>query len=290
MLNAFTVDVEDYYQVSAFESCVNRQQWDIYPSRVAENTNRLLGLLDTLGVRATFFVLGWVARKCPDLAPRIVRAGHEIGSHGYWHRLVYHLTPEEFRADVVASRDVLQDQTGLPVVAYRAPSFSITRRSWWALEVLVEEGFRYDSSIYPIFHHRYGVPDAPRDIHEIQTRSGPICEFPPAVYRLGKLNVPVSGGGYFRLYPYRFTAGLLDRTNRRRPFVFYVHPWEVDPSQPRLRAGSHHGRFRHYVNLGRTHAKLERLLTQFRFGALSDVVERHAFDRKPTPLPELATV
>jgi polysaccharide deacetylase family protein (PEP-CTERM system associated) len=272
--NAFTVDVEDYYHVSAFESCVDRSQWDGYESRVAANTERLLDLLGSRGVYGTFFVLGWVAERFPQLVRRIHAYGHEIGSHGYWHRLIYQLTPEQFREDLLRGRKAVEDAIDAPVVAYRAPSFSITRKSLWALDVLAEEGFRFDSSIFPIHHDRYGIPGAPPAIHRIDRPAGAIWEFPVSVARLGPLNVPVSGGGYFRLYPLSWTMRLLSSINEKqgRPFVFYVHPWELDPAQPRLPVRSRLSRWRHYVNLASTETKLDLLLKRFSFGRLSEVI------------------
>lgn len=274
LYNAFTVDVEDYFQVSAFEKGVRRSQWANFDLRVIDNTVRLLELLGRHNVRATFFILGWIARQCPQLVRQIDEAGHTIGSHSYWHRLVYDLTPDEFRTDVRMSRRVLEDLTGKPVVSYRAPSFSITRRSWWALQILAEEGFKYDSSIFPVYHDRYGVPDAKTEIHTIDTEGGTLQEFPPAVYSIAKWRLPVSGGGYFRLYPYRASRHMLRQVNRReRPFVFYVHPWEIDPNQPVVKAGSRMSQFRHRVNLKSNYGKLNRLLSEFRFASMEQVLE-----------------
>ncbi len=277
MLNAFTVDVEDYFQVSAFEKHVRRDQWDQWESRLEANTHRLLELLDRHGVKATFFVLGWNAERHPQLVREIAACGHEIGSHGYWHRLIYQQTHTEFRADLRRSRDVLQEAVGRPVTAYRAASFSITRQSLWALEILVEEGFKADSSVFPIRHDRYGIPDAQRGPHRLETPAGPIWEFPPPVARFAGMNLPVGGGGYFRLYPLPWTVYCLRRINRaqRQPFVCYVHPWEFDPGQPRIRA-SRLSRFRHYVNLSKNQRKLDGLLRRFRFGRLCDVIGRPA--------------
>lgn len=276
VLNAMTVDVEDYYQVSAFEGVVDRRDWDHLPSRVEASTYRLLELFDRWNVKCTFFVLGWVARRFPQLVCDIDAAGHEIGSHSFWHRLVYLMSREEFREDLRLSRDVLQDLVGKPITLYRAPSFSITRRSLWALEVLAEEGFTQDSSVVPAWHDRYGVPGAEPRIHQIRTAAGSITEFPPSVAHVCGLRLPISGGGYFRFYPWSMTRHLLRAVNRReqRPFVFYMHPWEVDPDQPRL-PGSLVSRFRHYVNLGSTKSRLESLLASFSFGKLSDSVTRH---------------
>ncbi|NQT13344.1 MAG: DUF3473 domain-containing protein, partial [Planctomycetes bacterium] len=264
-LNAFTVDVEDYFQVSAFEKDVPRSKWDLYEIRVVESTRRILDLLNRHNVRATFFVLGWVARRYPNLVREIHGSGHEIGSHGYWHRLIYEQSSPEFRRDLVQSRDALADVLGTPITAYRAPSFSITARSLWALEILAEEGFTVDSSIVPTHHDRYGIPGANGEIHRIETPAGPLWECPPPVVKLGPITLPVGGGGYFRLYPWSWTRHFLSRIHRngRGPFVFYVHPWEIDPQQPRLPAGSRISRFRHRVNLSRTEAKLDLLLAEF---------------------------
>ncbi len=274
MLNAFTVDVEDYFQVSAFEKNIARSQWADFPHHVVDNTERILDLLAEHEVKGTFFVLGWVADHYPQLVRRIADAGHELASHSYWHRLVYELTPEQFREDLRNSKRAIEDASGVAVDCYRAPSFSITRKSIWALEILVEEGFSCDSSVFPIVHDRYGIPDAKTGIHQIQTPSGPIWEFPPSVRRLAGMNLPVSGGGYFRLYPYAFTANSFWRINHQQneAFMFYVHPWEVDVEQQRMPFAKGATRFRHYVNLHTTEHKLRRLLRGFSFGTISDVL------------------
>ncbi len=275
--NAFTVDVEDYFHVSAFDHVVRPADWDRYESRVEANTRRMLALLARHEVRATFFVLGWVAERFPDLVRRVHAAGHEIGAHSYGHRLVYRMTPDEFREDLVRVRDLLQDATGAEVVSYRAPSFSITRDSLWALPILVEEGFRIDSSVFPIRHDRYGMPDAPAEIHRIDTAAGPIWEFPMSIRRFAWMNVPVSGGGYFRLYPLWWSLrGLRGVNARGRPFVFYVHPWEIDPGQPRIAGAARLSRLRHYLNLRSTERRLEGLLGAFAFAPLREVVDRAA--------------
>jgi polysaccharide deacetylase family protein (PEP-CTERM system associated) len=278
VVNALTVDVEDYYHVSAFEQDVQRDHWDQYASRVVGSTGRLLELLGRHGVQATFFVLGWVAERHPQLVRDLYAAGHEVGSHGYWHRLIYRQSVDEFRQDVRRSRQVLEDAIGAPVTTYRAPSFSITRQSQWALQVLVEEGFLVDSSVFPIYHDRYGIPGAQPRIHSIATPAGPLWEFPPSVVRWAGLTLPIGGGGYFRLYPFWLTYRGLLRINRRehRPFMVYVHPWEIDPDQPRLGVGSRVSRFRHYVNLGRTERKLNALLSRFHFATLTNVVHNEA--------------
>ena len=275
-INAFTVDVEDYYQVSGFESEIDRDRWHQFESRVVQNTHRILNLLDMHDVQATFFVLGWVAEKHPELVRLIVQRGHEVGSHSYWHRLIYQQTPQAFREDLRRSRDVLEDITGEAVISYRAPSFSITHDSMWALEILVEEGFQYDSSVFPIHHDRYGMPGAQRGIHKLKTPSGTLIEFPPTVTRMAGVNLPVGGGGYFRLFPVAWTNFWLDRVQQADhiPAMFYIHPWEIDPDQPRLLVGGRMARFRHYVNLSKTEGKLHSLLERFQFGRLSDVLKR----------------
>lgn len=274
LLNALTVDVEDYYHVSGFEHVVARTQWDRFESRVEANTYRVLERLAEAGVRGTFFVLGWVAERHPGLVRAIHDEGHEIGCHSHWHRLVYNLTPAEFRADLCRACDVLQDAIGQPVTAYRAPSFSVTTQSLWALDILVEEGFTLDSSIYPTHHDRYGIPGAPLGPHALERPGGTLWEYPPPVWRLLGYPLPVGGGGYFRLYPYALTRRGLGAINAAgRPFAVYLHPWELDPQQPRLAPGRLRA-FRHYVNLRRTESRLVRLLRDFRFGTLSESLAR----------------
>jgi polysaccharide deacetylase family protein (PEP-CTERM system associated) len=268
-----TVDVEDYFHVSAFADRIPSEQWPRFESRVVVNTHSLLRLLaehDTLG---TFFVLGWVAERFPELVRDIHRDGHEIGCHSYWHRLVYELTPEEFREDTIRSRDILGEITGEAPRLYRAPSFSITRASLWSLEVLAEAGFTGDSSIYPVYHDRYGIPDADPFTHQIVTPAGTIDEFPGTSLSFGPAALPISGGGYFRLYPVQFTDFCFRRAIAQsgQPVMFYIHPWEIDPGQPRL-AGSLKSRFRHYQNLATTRKKLNWLLPRFSFAPMSQVI------------------
>lgn len=272
LVNAFTVDVEDYFQVSGFERDIAREDWPAFTSRVVANTRTLLDLLERHQVRGTFFVLGWVAERFPELVQLIDARGHEMGSHGYWHRLVYEQSEDEFRADLRESQAAIQKAIGRPARLYRAPSFSVTQRSRWALDVLAEEGFNVDASVFPIRHDRYGIPNAPTSPHLIETTAGPIIEFPGSVTKFAGVNLPIAGGGYFRLAPYRLAERLLTRINARdkRPFVFYIHPWEIDPAQPRLSAGGRASRWRHYVNLETTAPKLERLLQRFRFSTLSE--------------------
>ena len=272
--NALTVDVEDYYHVSAFDKYVSRNEWDQYPSRVVANTRRLLELFEQHHAHATFFVLGWVGERYPGLVREIQAAGHEIGCHSYWHQLVYQQTPEEFREDLRRARDILQGAIGGPVKAYRAPSWSIVEQSKWALEILVDEGFSYDSSIFPIYHDRYGMPHANRFPHTLEIGGRRLREFPPSVLRLVGVNFPVCGGGYFRLYPASWTAYCLRRINQRalQPFLFYLHPWELDPDQPRI-AVDWRTKWRHYLNISETEKKLHWLLGQFHFDCMSKAFE-----------------
>lgn len=278
MRHCFTVDVEDYFHVQAFSGVIRPQEWERFESRVVANTQRILELLNRHRVLGTFFVLGWVAERHPGLVREIVEAGHELATHGYGHQLVYGQTPAEFREDLRRSLAVLQEIGGRRVVAYRAPSFSITRRSLWALDVLAEEGIEVDSSVFPVRHDNYGVPDAPRHPYLIERGAGTLIEFPPTVVQRLGWNVPASGGGYFRLYPFWLTRRLLRSVPREhgQPFMFYIHPWEVDPDQPRV-AAPWRSRFRHYQNLSTTLHKLHRLLQSFAFGTVSEVLaERRA--------------
>ena len=272
-LNAMTVDVEDYFHVSVFERTVPRANWATMESRVVANTERLLDLFDEHAVRGTFFVLGWVAEHYPSLVRSIAARGHELASHGYAHRLVYDQTPDVFRDDVRRSKALIEDLSGRGVKGYRAPSFSVTERSLWALDVLLEEGYRYDASIFPIRHDRYGIPDAPRWPHAMTRAGGNLFEVPGSTVRLGGTNLPVAGGGYFRILPYAWTRWGIRRVNRveGQPAVFYLHPWEIDPSQPRLPA-RRLGRFRHYRNLHLTEARLRSLMRDFSFGSLETVL------------------
>ena len=292
-INALTVDVEDYFQVSAFATVVRRSDWDKFESRVVQNTHRILRLFDEYHVRATFFVLGWVADRFPSLVRDIQQSGHEIGCHSFWHRLVYTQSPEEFREDLLQGCKVIEEITGEPVTAYRAPSFSITKKSLWALEILAEESIAVDSSIYPIRHDLYGIPNADPQPHKIETPAGTLLEVPGTVSRMFGVNIPVGGGGYFRFVPYLVTKGLLSRLNGRmsRPFVFYIHPWEIDPDQPRISGSSQARRFRHYNNLKKTEPRLRRLLSDYRFGTLSEMVDGSGIRRQvsQTGGPQFAT-
>jgi polysaccharide deacetylase family protein (PEP-CTERM system associated) len=261
-----TIDVEDYFHVSAFDGVIPRQRWDTLESRVSANTDRLLEILGDSGVRGTFFVLGWVAERFPDLVRRIAGCGHEIASHGYGHRLVYDQTPDAFREDVRRAKALLEDAASTEVGGYRAPSYSITPRSLWAIDVLIEEGYWYDASIFPILHDRYGIPVSPRAPYRIERRAGTLVEVPGSTVRLGTYNLPIAGGGYFRLLPYAWARWGIGRLNQLegQPAIFYLHPWEIDPDQPRLPTGTL-SRFRHYRNLHRTEDRLRALLSDFRF-------------------------
>jgi polysaccharide deacetylase family protein (PEP-CTERM system associated) len=273
VLNAMTIDVEDYSQVSAFEGIAPRHTWDAFESRVCRNTDRLLTIFEEAGVTATFFILGWVAERYPELVRRIAAQGHEIASHGYAHRLVYDLTKDAFRDDVRRSKDLLESAASTRVYGYRAPSYSVTPRSLWALDILIEEGFGYDSSIFPIHHDRYGIPVSAREPYVLDRQSGSLIEAPGSAIRLGPMNLPVGGGGYFRLLPYRWTHWGIARMNQReqRAAIFYLHPWEIDPEQPRL-AGGRLSRLRHYRNLDQTESRLRRLLSDFQFGPMRTIL------------------
>ena len=255
-----SVDVEDYFQVEAFADRVDRAQWDTFPSRVEANTHAVLDLFDECGVKGTFFVLGWIAERFPGLLGEIVRRGHEPACHSYWHRLVFTLNREEFRDDTRRAKERIEAATAAPVFGYRAPSFSVVRRSLWALEVLAELGFRYDSSVFPIHHDVYGMPDAPRVPFRVDTAAGPIVEFPMTTFRwAGRHNFPVGGGGYLRIFPFWLTRiGIRRALADEVPLIAYVHPWEVDPAQPRLE-GRFTSRLRHYTNLKRTAGRLRKL-------------------------------
>jgi polysaccharide deacetylase family protein (PEP-CTERM system associated) len=273
MRHACTIDVEDYYQVSAFDRLVPRSSWPERASRVEASTETLLGIMAARGVRGTFFVLGSVADRHPQLVKRLAAGGHEIACHSQAHRLVYQLTPEEFRADLRQSRDTLEQLAGAAVRAYRAPSFSITPRSLWALEALAEAGFTVDSSIYPVAHDRYGMPGAPTAPYRIATPAGTLIEFPPTTVPLLGWTAPVAGGGYFRLFPFGFTNWACRRVaGLGRPVNLYLHPWEFDPEQPRLPGLPLATRFRHCVGLRHTARRFDRLLAAFSFGTMSEAL------------------
>ena len=270
IVNALTIDVEDYFQVSAFAPHIRRSEWDMRECRIERNMDRILALLDERGVCATFFTLGWIAERYPALVRRIVAGGHELASHGYGHERVSDLSPEAFFHDIHHAKTLLQDIAGVPVQGYRAPSFSIGHGNLWALDSLERAGYRYSSSIYPIAHDHYGMPEAPRFAHQI--RAG-LLEVPPTTMRLLSRNFPASGGGYFRFFPYALSRWMLRQVHRhdRAPAVFYFHPWEIDAGQPRVAGIGLKTRFRHYVNVGRMEQRLGRLLQDFHWGRMDHI-------------------
>ena len=272
-INALSVDVEDYFQVEAFSGIIPRQDWRRIEPRIESNTTRLLDLFDQKGLKATFFILGWVAEHHQRLIRKISDSGHEIACHGYDHRLITSQTPETFRVDLRRARKILEDITGEEVVGYRAPTYSINAKTLWALDILIEEGFRYDSSIFPIHHDRYGMPGAERSLHVIRREAGQIIEFPPSTIRMAGQNLPVAGGGYFRLLPYSLFRWCLKRINSTEgmPAMFMVHAWEVDPDQPVI-CGGRFNVWRHRVNLDRTMSRLSQLLDDFRFAPVREVL------------------
>ncbi|WP_373457163.1 XrtA system polysaccharide deacetylase [Methyloversatilis sp. XJ19-13] len=268
--NAFTVDVEDYFQVSALAPYIARADWDRIECRVERNVDRILALLDASGNRATFFTLGWIAQRHPAMVQRIARAGHEIASHGSAHLRATDQSPVDFLDDISRAKKLLEDITGVEVRGYRAPSFSIGHANPWALDCVAEAGYRYSSSIYPVKHDHYGMPDAPR--FPFASRDG-LMEVPVTTVRVGSRNLPAGGGGYFRLLPYVASRWLLQQVNRRdgRPAMFYCHPWEIDAAQPRIAGVDAKSRFRHYINLDRTEVRLARLMRDFRWGRMDEV-------------------
>ncbi len=274
VVNAMTIDVEDYFHVSVFDGVLPRSQWERLETRVCANTERLLALFDEHGVQATFFVLGWVAERLPHLVRRIAAGGHEVASHGYAHRLIYDQTPAAFRDDVRRAKALLEDHSGTPVRGYRAPSYSVTPQSLWALDILIDEGYTYDSSIFPIRHDRYGIPLSPRHPFVLGRGGRALVEAPASTVSVGPMNLPIGGGGYFRILPYAWTSWGISRVNNAegRPVIFYLHPWEIDPGQPTLRT-SVLGRFRHYHNLAETEARLRRLLQEFHFAPMVNAID-----------------
>jgi len=270
-MHCLSFDVEEHFQVSAFWSEARRQQWDRYESRVEDNTRKLVELLAQHGTKATFFVLGWVAERHPDLVKLLVGQGHEIASHGYGHELVTTQSQERFRDDVRRAKCILEDLIGSPIFGYRAPSFSITDETQWALSILVEEGYGYDSSMYDRFY-RSENPRRKNGIVHIDTSAGRIWEISPSTLNVCGFQVPVAGGGYFRLFPYATSKTFLQRLEKQgAKLVMYLHPWEIDPEQPRM-DGPWISQIRHYLNLQKTEERLSRLLTDFRFGPMKDIV------------------
>jgi polysaccharide deacetylase family protein (PEP-CTERM system associated) len=272
MKNAMSVDVEDYFQVSAFAPHIRREDWDSLPCRVERNIDVILGLLDAADAKATFFTLGWIAERYPQVVRRIVEGGHELASHGYGHQRVSDLTPEQFRDDITRAKRILEALGGVAVRGYRAPSFSINQKNWWAVEELENAGYVYSSSIYPVKHDHYGMPDAPR-FPNYPNGAGGILELPPTTLELMGRNLPAAGGGWFRLLPYSMSRWMLRRVNTQdqAPCMFYFHPWEIDAEQPRQPGLSAKTRFRHYVNLQRMPGRMQKLLNDFEWDRVDRV-------------------
>lgn len=271
--NAFTIDVEDYYQVSAFSDNITRAEWPQMESRVVRNTEKILNHLDTHNIKATFFVLGWVAERQQSLVKNIHDQGHEVACHGYSHQLIYNQSREEFKEETLKAKNILEDIIQAPVNGYRAASYSITKKSLWAIDILADAGFKYDSSVYPVVHDRYGIPGSKEQPYKLTSQTGNmIIEFPLSVYKFMKYNIPISGGGYFRLFPYKFTQfSLFKHNDSGNPFVFYLHPWEIDTKQPRIKT-NFISRFRHYNNLHKCENRLLHLLNDFKFTRMDEVL------------------
>jgi polysaccharide deacetylase family protein (PEP-CTERM system associated) len=270
--HAMTVDVEDYFHVAAFNQVIDPKDWDQWPCRVEANTHRLLQLFDDANIKITFFILGWVAERYPELVQCIAAQGHEIASHGYSHQLIYTQDPQVFRAETARSKQLLEHLGQRPVLGYRAASYSITRRSLWALDILAELGFTWDSSIFPTRHDNYGIPGSPEHPYQIIASQGhSLTEFPLTTAKVFGHSIPAAGGGYFRQYPYFLSRWLFQRASRNntQPQIFYLHPWEIDPAQPRVANASWFSNFRHYTNLERCLPRLERMLADFHFGTIS---------------------
>ena len=271
MKNVLTIDVEDYFHVAALAKSIRVDEWDAISPRVVENIYKLLDLFDEKNVKATHFVLGWVAERFPGLIREIDKRGHEIASHGYSHQLVYLQSPAIFEKETRDSKNLLEDIVGKSVRGYRAASYSITKQSLWALDILVELGFEYDSSIFPVAHDRYGIKGTPQLPHVLETPNrNTLVEYPLSTFRVLGQTIPVAGGGYFRLYPYWLSSFFFRKINQQHaPFVFYMHPWEIDPTQPRIKA-SLLSEFRHYNNLDKGYQRLSRLLSEFSFTTMQD--------------------
>jgi polysaccharide deacetylase family protein (PEP-CTERM system associated) len=283
--HAMTVDVEDYYHVAAFAKVIDPQDWERWPSRVEANTQRLLQLFADHHIKITFFILGWVAQRYPQLVKTIAQAGHEVASHGYSHQLIYRQTPAVFREETQRSKTLLEDLTGAPVVGYRAASYSITRQSLWALEILGDLGFTWDSSIFPTRHDNYGIPGSPEEPYRIITPAGQaLAEFPLTTAKVLGQAIPAAGGGYFRQYPYALSRWLFERASdgQRKPQIFYLHPWEIDPDQPRVPNAGWLSNFRHYTRLDQCLPRLERLLKDFQFGTISQSLAQVPLTRELT--------
>lgn len=274
--NAMTIDVEDYFQVSAFEGSIDRRDWDNLPCRIERNMDVILSMLDEADVKATFFTLGWIADRYPGVVRNIISNGHELASHGYGHQRASDLDREQFRQDVDRAKKILEDQSGQTVSGYRAPSFSISDRNRWAIDVLEETGHRYSSSIFPVKHDHYGMPGAPRHPWQPNGKDG-LWELPPTTVPMMGRNLPAAGGGWFRLMPYGLSRWLINQVNTKElsPCMFYFHPWEIDPDQPRQRGARLKSRFRHYVNLKHMQGKLRHLLNDFEWDRVDRVFLNH---------------
>jgi len=275
IINAMTVDVEDYFHVSAFENTINKSDWNNMPLRVEENTYRLLELFAKHGVKSTFFTLGWVAERCPNLIKAIVDQGHELASHGFAHQRITEMSKENFVADVVQSKNILEQLSGTEVIGYRAPSFSLNDNNTWVYEKLIELGFQYSCSTYPIQHDLYGVPNWPRFKHQRSesVEGQKIIEIPIPTIRKNSVNTGIGGGGYFRLYPYWLSKRRIDKFHQeeKQPYSFYFHPWEIDPEQPKIKEAPLKSKFRHYINLSRMEGKLEKLLRDYQWDTMKSV-------------------
>ncbi len=275
MLNALTFDIEDYFQVEAFKQYIAFDEWPGYQSRVVQNTRKITNILDERNVKATFFILGWVAERFPEMVRQITEDGHEIATHGYAHDMVYTQTQEVFAQDLARSIQILEQISGTKVIGYRAPTYSIIEEAFWAFDELIRQNLRYDSSIFPIVHDRYGVPDSDRFPHMINRDSvGTLHEFPLSTLRLWKWNFPIAGGGYLRLFPYWMVkSGVASLNRQQKPAIIYLHPWELDPDQPKIPNIPAKTRFRHYVNLHKTAGKLRKLTQDFNFGPICKVLK-----------------
>jgi len=288
MKNILTFDVEEWFQVANLKAAIRFDEWDSFPSRLDEPLSFILDLLEKNGVRATFFILGWLAERRPGAVRLIRERGHEIATHGYSHNLIYEQEKEEFAMDLRRSIEAIGDAAGDDVVGHRAACFSITEKSRWALDVLLDNGILYDSSVFPIRHHRYGIVDSPRHPYVILRKGdGRLVEFPLSTVKLGPANLPVGGGGYFRLFPYFFTRLSLRRINASgHPAVVYLHPWEFDEGIPRVRGIGAINRFRHYVNIGKSRARLSRLLGDFEFETMGEALESYTGQYDKVRAPE----
>jgi len=272
MRHALSIDLEEFFQIHALSDVIAPESWETFSSSVEENTYKTLAVLDSRGVVGTFFCLGWVARRHPDLIRHIHSLGHEIACHGYSHQVIYNQDRQSFRQDVEKAKKVLEDIIGDKVIGYRAPTYSITKKTLWAFDILEELGFQYDSSIFPIYHDNYGIPDAPRLPHKLEGRS--LAEFPISTMKVGICNLPISGGGYFRLLPYSLTKmGLSVLERRNEPFIFYIHPWELNPHIPRIPGMSPLSRFRTYIGISHAHKRFARLISDFTFTTVRQVLQ-----------------